>query len=175
MTNAPSTIDPSTLPTWNLADLYSGPDAAELMADLDRIKTDADAFRERFQGRLVSAAPSELSAAITAYEALGDLMGRIGSFAFLHYVGDQQDAARTKLFGDVQGKLTEASSALIFFELELNQIEDKALAKALEAPALKRYAPWFADLRKAKPFQLAEDLEKAFHDKSQTSSHRTGD
>ncbi|MEO0799206.1 MAG: oligoendopeptidase F, partial [Pseudomonadota bacterium] len=100
MTNAPSTIDPSTLPTWNLADLYSGPDAAELMADLDRIKTDADAFRERFQGRLVSAAPSELSAAITAYEALGDLMGRIGSFAFLHYVGDQQDAARTKLFGD---------------------------------------------------------------------------
>ncbi|MEO1709243.1 MAG: M3 family oligoendopeptidase [Pseudomonadota bacterium] len=170
MTNAPSTIDPSTLPTWNLADLYSGPDAAELMADLDRIKTDADAFRERFQGRLVSAAPSELSAAITAYEALGDLMGRIGSFAFLHYVGDQQDAARTKLFGDVQGKLTEASSALIFFELELNQIEDKALAKALEAPALKRYAPWFADLRKAKPFQLAEDLEKAFHDKSQTSS-----
>ncbi|MEL6623125.1 MAG: M3 family oligoendopeptidase, partial [Pseudomonadota bacterium] len=34
----------------------------------------------------------------------------------------------------------------------------------------KRYAPWFADLRKAKPFQLAEDLEKAFHDKSQTSS-----
>lgn len=169
MTTAPQTIDAASLPTWNLTDLYPGPDSSELAADIARIKSDAEAFKASYQGKLVAAQPAVLANALADYETLADLMGRIAAFGFLHYVGDQQDDDRRKLFGDIQGKLTEASSELIFFELELNQIGDSALESALTAPALGRYRPWFNDLRKEKPYQLDEKLEQAFHDKSQTS------
>ena len=36
-------------------------------------------------------------------------------------------------------------------------------------PALARYKPWFDDLRKEKPYQLDEKLERLFHEKSITS------
>ncbi|MFX8968912.1 hypothetical protein ABTN10_19745, partial [Acinetobacter baumannii] len=58
---------------------------------------------------------------------------------------------------------------LIFFELELNRIEDKDLAEALKVPALAHYKPWLDDLRKEKPYQLDEKLERLFHEKSVTS------
>ena len=92
------------LPEWNLADLYPGPESPELKADLEAVKAGAEDFKARFQGKLESGDASVIADAIARYEALGDKMGRIGAFAFLHYVGNQQDPARVKLFGDVQGK-----------------------------------------------------------------------
>jgi len=157
------------LPEWNLADLYAGAEDPKLAADLERVKVDAETFKARFQGQLAGGDADVIADAIAAYESIGDLMGRIGAFAFLHYVGDQQDATRVKLFGDVQGKLTDASAHFIFFELELNQIDDAALDAALQSERLARYRPYFDDLRKEKPFQLDEKLEEVFHEKSQTS------
>ena len=43
------------------------------------------------------------------------------------------------------------------------------LARALEVPALARYKPWLDDLRKEKPYQLEEKLERLFHEKAITS------
>ena len=96
-------------------------------------------------------------------------MGRLGSYAGLLYAGNQADPARAKFYGDISEKLTDISTELIFFELELNQIDDAALAEALKVPALARYKPWLDDLRKEKPYQLEEKLEKLFHEKGQTS------
>ena len=36
-------------------------------------------------------------------------------------------------------------------------------------PALARYKPWIDDLRKEKPYQLDEQLERLFHEKSITA------
>ena len=37
-----------------------------------------------------------------AYEALSDLIGRIGSYARLLYAGNTTDPKRAKFYGDVQ-------------------------------------------------------------------------
>ena len=95
-------------------------------------------------------------------------MGKLGSYAGLLYAGNQADPQRAKFYGDISEQLTNISSALIFFELELNQIPDAALAQALKVPALAKYKPWLDDLRKEKPYQLEEKIEQLFHEKSQT-------
>lgn len=86
----------------------------------------------------------------------------------LYYAQKQADPARAKFYGDVSETLTKTSTDLIFFELELNQIDDAVLSAALTHKDLKRYAPWFHDLRKEKPHQLDEKLETLFTEKSQT-------
>ncbi|MDR3496292.1 MAG: M3 family oligoendopeptidase [Ancalomicrobiaceae bacterium] len=164
-----------TLPEWNLADLYSGLDAPELAADLRRALDRSVAFEAAAKGRLAGIVAEGDAAGFLAfvrdYEALGDLMGRIGSYAGLVYAGDTADPAFSKFYGDVQSRLTEASTHLIFFELELNRLDDAALDVLVKADdGLRRYAPWFADIRKDKPYQLADEIERLFHEKSQTGA-----
>jgi oligoendopeptidase F len=159
------------MPEWDLGDLYSSTDAPELARDFKWAAEEARRIATTYQGRLVGLAGdgAALAVALKAYEALQDVVGRIGSYAGLLYYADTSDTARGKFFGDTQSKITALSTDLVFFELELNQIEDAALDAALKHPDLVRYAPWFADLRKEKKHQLDEQLEKLFVEKAATS------
>ena len=74
----------------------------------------------------------------------------------------------TNHYGDTNAKLTDISSLLIFFELELNRIEDEPLEEHMKVKALAHYRPWLENLRKEKPYQLEDKLEELFLEKSQT-------
>jgi len=158
------------MPEWDLSDLYHAPDAPEVQRDLTAAAAEARRIKADYQGKLADAARAgTLADAVKAYEALSDTMGKLGSYAGLLYAADQSDAARAKFYNDVSEKLTEISTDLIFFELEINQIDDAVLAQALAGDALSRYKPWFDDLRKEKPYQLDEKIERLFTEKSQTA------
>ncbi|MGE0699415.1 MAG: M3 family oligoendopeptidase [Hyphomicrobiaceae bacterium] len=159
------------MPVWNLADLYPAPDSPEVARDLARMAADAKALKARWQGKLVGLGRdgAALAEAIGDYERLSDLMGRLGSYSGLLYYADMTDTARAKFFGDVREKLTNASSDLLFFELELNKIDEAHLAEAMQVPALARLRPWLEDLRREKPYQLEETVEKLFLEKGQTA------
>lgn len=168
-----ASADMGDLPEWNLSDLYSGMDAPELKRDLEKAAADALAFETRWKGTLAAEAAREgkgkLGQAMREYEALEDLVGRIVSYAGLVYAGDTSDPKRAKLYGDIQEKMTDASAHLLFFALELNQIDDAVLEKALTTDAaFGHYKPWILDLRKDKPFQLEDRIEQLFHEKSIT-------
>ncbi len=161
------------LPEWNLNDLYSGLDDPAIKRDLDRADADCVGFEEAYRGKLapMAAVPdggSQLGAAVARYESIDDLMGRIGSYAGLVHAGDTVDPARTKFYGDVQERMTAASTHLLFFTLELNRIEDAVLEKAMADPALGHYRPWLEDVRRYKPYQLEDRVEQLFHEKSVT-------
>ena len=113
---------------------------------------------------------AQLAEAVRRYEAIDDVMGRIGSYAGLVHAGDTLDPARTKFYGDVQERMTAASTHLLFFTLELNRIDDAILQKAIDRrdPALGHYRPWLEDVRRYKPYQLEDRVEQLFHEKSVT-------
>ena len=161
-----------TLPEWNLADLYAGTQDAALERDRTRAVEDAISFEARWKDGLAkAAAEGALGEAVVAYEGLEELLGRIASYAGLLYAGDTTDPARAKFYGDTQGLLTEAASHLLFFPLELNALDEAALEAAMERDAtLARYRPWLEDLRRDKPHQLEERLERLFLEKAQTGA-----
>ncbi len=161
------------LPGWDLTDLYPARDAEELKVDLERARGEAAAFEAAYKGRLAGHARpgGGLLEVIRRYEHLSDLTGRLGSYAFLQYVRNTQDPDSAKFMGDMNQALTDLSSRLIFFGLELNRVDEAALEAALaEDPALGRYRPWFTELRKAKPYQLEDRVEELFHEKSMTGA-----
>ncbi|MDH3664234.1 MAG: oligoendopeptidase F, partial [Alphaproteobacteria bacterium] len=159
------------MPEWDLTDLFPSADGPELADALTKAAGSAKAFESTYKGKLVKRGGEGafLAAAIRDYESQSDHLGRIGTFAFLNYAGDQQDPQRAKLFGDVQSKLTAISNHFIFFELELNQIADTDLETSLQHAELARYKPYFEDLRREKPYQLDEKLELLFNEKSLTA------
>jgi len=163
--------DLGPMPEWDLSDLYSDPRSDAVKADLDRAAADAEAIKARYQSKLdaMAADGAALAEAIAAYEALSDRIGRLGAYAGLLYAADTSNPGNAKFYGDVQDRLTAITTHLIFFELELNKIDEAVLASALQVPALARYKPWLDDLRKDKPYQLEERLERLFHEKSVTA------
>ncbi len=161
------------LPEWNLNDLYPGRDSPELAAALSRADAKSVAFEDAYRGKLAGIAAGEaagkaLAEAVKRFEALDDLLGRIMSYAGLLHAGDTADPAISKFYGDVQEKITNSSAHLLFFQLELNRIDDAVLDAAMADPGLGHYRPWFEDIRKEKPYELEDRVEQLFHEKSVT-------
>jgi oligoendopeptidase F len=162
--------DLGPIPEWNLSDLYASTEDPAIARDIERSTAEASRIKQSYQGKLAGLASdgAALAEAIAAYERLSDALGKLGSYAGLLYAANQTDPARAKFYGDISEKLTTISTDLIFFELELNQIDEAALEGAMNVPALARYKPWIEDLRKEKPYQLTEKIEQLFTEKSQT-------
>ena len=161
------------LPEWNLADLYSGIGAPEVIHDLQKMDAECAAFETDYKGKLAEHVARDdggqwLAEAVKRYEAIDDLAGRLGSYAGLVHAGDSVDPAISKFYGDVSERLTAASVHLLFFGLELNRVDDSVIERALQTPALAHYRPWIEDLRKDKPYQLEDRVEQLFHEKSQS-------
>src|SRR5262249_15826253 len=133
-------------------------------------ETEAYAFRDAYKGKVASLKPAALAAAVERYDALQDRTGRISSYVGLAFAADSSDPEITKLYGDTTDWLTKIGSELLFFELEINGIPDEAVAAALKEPRLARYKPWLDHLRAFKPYQLDDELERAFHDRAQTAN-----
>src|SRR3954465_330878 len=161
------------LPEWNLDDLYSGIDAPEVARDLAKMDADCVAFETDYKGKLAEFTARDgggrwLAEAVRRYEAIDDLAGRLGSYAGLVHAGDSVDPAISKFYGDVSERLTAASTHLLFFALELNQVDDAVIERAMATPELGHYRPWIEDLRDRKPYQLEDRVEQLFHEKSQS-------
>ncbi|WP_424933842.1 M3 family oligoendopeptidase [Amaricoccus macauensis] len=155
------------LPEWNLDDLYTGPDAPEIARDMDWLRAECQAFAADFEGKLGTLDAAGLLGAIRRYEKIQTVSGRIMSYAGLRYYQNTTDANRAKFFGDKQGEITDISTPLVFFSLELNRIDDGALdARLAEDDELARYKPVIDRIRAMKPYQLSDELEKFLHDQS---------
>jgi oligoendopeptidase F len=163
---APQPADLGTLPEWDLKDLYAGRDSPVLQADLKKAAEDAKAFRLRFQGKLAAIDGAALGQAVASYEAIQDVLGRIMSYAQLVHAGNMTDPEIGRFYQTMQERVTDISTELLFFTLELNRIEDSVLAEKLKAPALARYQPWLRDSRAFRPHQLSDEVEQILHEKA---------
>ena len=157
--------DLGDLPEWDLNDLYSSQDAPELSRDLQWLDQECASFAADYEGKLAHLDAEEMLNCVLRNERINTIAGRIMSFAGLRYYQLTVDGDRTKFMSDMQEKITDFTTPLVFFTLELNRIDDAALQALLNAnDALARYQPVFDRIRAMKPYQLSDELEKFLHD-----------
>lgn len=154
------------LPEWDLGDLYSAPDAADLQRDMAWVQTACASFAADFEGKLATLDAAAMAACIARYEAIEVTAGRIMSYAGLRYYQNTLDAERGKFIADAQDKITTFTTPLVFFSLEFNRIDEAAYQALFADPALARYKPVFDRMRAMRPYQLSDELEKFLHDQS---------
>ena len=153
------------LPEWDLSDLYGGQDAPELNRDLKWLEEACASFAADYEGKLAGLDAAGMLECVLRNERITAIAGRIMSFAGLRYYQLTIDGDRTKFMSDMQEKITNFTTPLVFFTLELNRIDDAALQALLDTnSALARYQPVFDDIRAMKPYQLSDELEKFLHD-----------
>jgi oligoendopeptidase F len=153
------------LPEWDLSDLYSSQDAPELARDLKWLDGACAAFAKDYEGKLAQLDAQAMLDCVLRNERINAIAGRVMSFAGLRYYQLTIDDDRTKFMSDMQENITNFTTPLVFFTLELNSIDDAALQRLLDSNSgLARYRPVFERIRALKPYQLSDELEKFLHD-----------
>jgi oligoendopeptidase F len=155
------------LPDWDLSDLYAAPDAPEIARDLAWLDTACADFREDCEGRLATLDAAAMLDCVQRHEKIENVAGRVMSYAGLRYYQNTLDADRAKFMSDCQDRITVATTALVFFSLEFNRIEEAAYQALFTAgTGLDRYKPAFDRMRAMRPHQLSDELETWLHDMS---------
>ncbi len=155
------------LPDWDLTDLYPAPDGPDFASDMAALETLCAEFAALYQGKLATLDAPALRVCVEEYERIEILAGRLMSYAGLRYYQNTLDPERAKFMGDAEGRVTTATTPLVFFSLEFNRLDDAHLARQLAADAgLARYKPVFDRMRTMRPHQLSDELEKFLHDES---------
>jgi oligoendopeptidase F len=163
-----SPATPTTLPEWDLGDLYPGMRSAELERDFASANDGAEAFKTNYEGKLAALSGADLARALVEFQRIEEIQGRLISYAQLIFSGDSTDPQRGQFYQSVSERVTTISSKLIFFTLELNRLEESVLESKLQDEALARWQPWLRDLRVFRPHQLSDEVEKLLHEKEVT-------
>lgn len=145
---------------WDLSALYPKVDAPGLPADMHAITRDAQAFAERYRGRVAHLSPAELRDAIQALEAFNSRMMRVHGFAMLAFSTDTQSPGTKDLLDKTRTWGTDLHNLLTFFDLEIKAVPEDAFQRLVASSDLDRYRYFLARERKFAPHTLSEPEER---------------
>ncbi len=152
-------IEASTLPRWDLSDLFCGPDDPAITASLDGLADEAEAFAGDYRGHLSGLSTQAFGELIERYAALVEGMGRVGSYADLLFAANRNDDGVARFHQMVQERMTAVNQSLIFLGLEINRLDEETVERLLGDPDIARYRTWLEALRNFRPHQLSDEAE----------------
>ncbi len=155
-----------TLPNWNLNEFYPSFTSDQINRDILSLKQKTREFSSKFKGKLKSLKKSYLLKTLVDYEKIEELIQKIKSFAYLTYCTDQLNDKKKKFYQMTEESLSEIEKAIIFYGIELNNLNDKKLSVFSDS----KYKNWIKNHKKFKKFQKSEDNEKILVEKSLTGS-----
>lgn len=159
------------LPDWDLTDLYSSPDSPEFQRDLATLTQQITNFTNSYQSKVQELTAEALAVAIQTYEAIAELLTKLAEYAFLSYVTQTQKEEITTFFQNTTETVSQLQGKLIFFDLELCQLEETQLQSMYQAStSLTHYQPFIRHVRLFREHNLSEETERVFSDTSITSN-----
>ena len=157
----------NNLPNWNLKDFYSSFKDEAISQDLDIFQKFTKTFKENYKDKLLSHS-SKLENIIEEYENGNEIGDKLGNYAFLIYATNMDVPEIVQFYQDINEKLTEISSDLIFFTNEINATSDDNFKKLINGSG--KYKSWLTNIRRFKNHQLDEKSEQILLDKNLTAS-----
>ncbi|MBI3992492.1 MAG: M3 family oligoendopeptidase [Candidatus Lambdaproteobacteria bacterium] len=154
--------------TWDLGDLYGGPDDPAIKADQAAALEDARAFGQAFRGRVAGLAPEALAAAVARLEQITARIARSMAYAQLLFAADTATPRHGALLQAAQQQFSAVREHLLFFELEWVALPAAETAQRLAHPALAQHRHFLEVTRLQGPHVLSEPEEKILNLKDNT-------
>ncbi|HBA73349.1 MAG: oligoendopeptidase F [Geobacteraceae bacterium GWC2_55_20] len=146
--------------TWNTALLYPAPDSPELKSDMESFEKLAADFRSRYFEKVAMLDDVGLLAAIQEYEALQTRMSKPFCYAHLLFASDSGNETYRALSQRCSELGSRLSQELLFFDLELMDLEDRRFESFSSMPEAAGYIHFMEGIRKFRPHTLKENEER---------------
>jgi len=154
--------------SWDLEPLVGGRGADGVVELLTEGRERAEAFAQRHRGSVGDLGADGFADAMHELAAIHDLTGRAGSYAVLSFSLDTTDPERGALMQRARELGAAIDTALVFFDLEWNQVPDDRAEELLAAPELDFCRHYLRTLRRYRPHQLSEPEERILTETSVT-------
>ncbi|MBX3095833.1 MAG: M3 family oligoendopeptidase [Fimbriimonadaceae bacterium] len=145
---------------WDLSSLYAGLDDPKIKTDYEETLNRADAFAEKYRGRVASLSAPEMANALREYEMLGQEAVKPSLFASLLYAADTSNPRHGAFYAEQGEKSSEVRVRLMFFSLEIQDIDDSAFTQLRNDPVLAPYGHHLDVTRQFRPHKLSEVEER---------------
>jgi oligoendopeptidase F len=156
--------------SWDLSPLVHGEDDAGADRLLDEATQRAQAFADRYAGRIGELDQASFAAAVGELQEISELAARAGNYAMLRFSVDTADPALGALLQRVQERSTQIETTLIFFELEWAALDDERAGELLAAEGLDTARHFLRSARRYRPHLLTEPEEKILAEKTVSGS-----
>jgi oligoendopeptidase F len=148
---------------WDLSALYKNEN--DLDKDLALAKQKAQTFEKMYKNRLKTLSSSEFVEAISEYECISQILGKIMTYAFLKFATDSSNG---NYYAKYQNEYSNVSEYLIFFELEFNRLNKAKQQEFIDGTS--KYKFYLQSLQQEKPHQLSPKEERILLKTSNTRS-----
>jgi oligoendopeptidase F len=155
---------------WDLQPLVDGRGADGVLALMAGAQEAAEAFAERYRGKVAELDAAGLAEALRTLEKLSDKVGRAGSYAGLDFATDTQDPTRGALMQEAQERGAALQTTLLFFDLEWNELPDEQAERLIASDELAFCRHYLRTLRRYRPHQLTEPEERVLTETAVTGS-----
>jgi oligoendopeptidase F len=155
---------------WDLAPLVDGEGQEGAERRLSDALTRAQAFAERYAGKLGEIDSDGLREAMSELAIIEELVARAGYYAALRFSTDTADPANGALLQKVQEQETAIQTKLLFFELEWAALPDERVEELLAGDGLDFCAHHLRNVRRYREHLLSEPEEKILTEKSLTGA-----
>ena len=155
---------------WDLSVFYQSLDDPQIEADIEKLNQMVDEFQARWRGVVAEMSAADFVSAYQMMEAIYDMRGRLGSFAFLNFSTDTGDTDYQAAVARVQELESALSQKMVFFDLEWNALEDDRASAILDDPAAAQYRYYLEAERRYRPYNLSEAEEQVIIEKGVTGS-----
>ena len=166
------------VPEWDLKDLYQSLKDQNISNDISFSIKKQEEFVKKYQGKLhdlskkeIANAAKEICRAIKEYEKIGEINGKVATYAYLNKAKNSSDEKIAIFYQNIIDQISKIESNILFFSLEMNKFDEEFINKCIECNVeLACYKSWFKKIFKFKKYNLSDEAEKVLYLKSTTSS-----
>jgi oligoendopeptidase F len=146
---------------WDLSALYDRLDDPRIAHDMTEVRHDAEALAAKYRGRIAAGTvtAAELSTFMAEDERVASATGRLAEYAELVLTTDNLDEGAKNLTMKTQELASDISNTLVFFPIELGQMDDAVFARLVADKKLENYRHYLLFLRKQREHLLTEKEE----------------
>jgi oligoendopeptidase F len=155
---------------WNLSDLYKSADDPAIEADKLHMMSLTDTFANSYRGKISGLDATGLATLLTEYEIISDTLGKLGSFAYLQWSTNTENAAYGKLLQSVTEFSSELSQKLVFFDVEWLAVDEQRANELIATDVLQGWRHFLESSRRYRDHILSEKEEQILTAKSVTGS-----
>jgi oligoendopeptidase F len=155
---------------WDLEPLVDGEGTDGVEPRLTDALARAQAFAERYAGKLSALDGNGLAEAMRDLAAIHELVGRAGTYAMLRFSTDTANPAIGALLQKTQELGTSIETTLLFFDLEWAALSDERAEELLGADGLDFCRHHLRNVRRYREHMLSEPEEKIVSEKALTGA-----
>lgn len=150
----------NNLPKWDLSPLYLGIEDNNISQDIEILEKKTKDFAKNYNGFISDMHADGLYIAISEYEIIENISTKLYTFAFLQYVTDLTNENVVAFLQKIKDKLTDISTNLTFFSLQINNLSDEDFDKLIKQDGkISQYVDYLKNIRRFKKHNLSNEIE----------------